>query len=53
MASAPKPVTTKQTPNGGGSSMRVNYATGSGSRPTGSKTRTESTAPASKQKLRG
>ena len=49
---SPKPVTTKQTPNGGGTSMKVNYATGSGSRPTGSKTKTESSAPAAKQKIR-
>lgn len=53
MKSAPRPKTTSQTPNGGGSSMRVNYATGSGSRPTGSRTKTETSAPASKQKLRG
>ena len=53
MASAPRPKTTSQTPNGGGQSMKINYATGSGSRPTGSRTKTETSAPAAKQKLRG
>lgn len=47
------PSTTKQTPNGGGNSAKINYATGSGSRPSGSRTTTESSAPANKQKLRG
>lgn len=46
-------VTTKQTPGSKGGSMPQKTSTGSGSRPTGSKTTTESTAPASAQKIRG
>ena len=43
----------KQSPSQKGSSATHNYATGSGSRPTGGKHKIESTAPAAMQKIRG
>lgn len=47
-----KAKTAKQTSNGGGSSAKINYAVGSGSRPGGARMKIESSAPASKQQIR-
>jgi hypothetical protein len=44
-----QPITQKGT---GGSSAKVNYGTGSGSRPTGGKFKTPSSNPANAQKIR-
>lgn len=52
MKRSPKPKTTTQAPSTQGSSAKINYATGSGSRPTGGHFKIETTAPASPQKIR-
>lgn len=48
----PKVQTVSQKANGGGSSAKINYATGSGSRPNGGKFTIPSSAPSSKQMIR-